>query len=179
MTKLTESQLAEIAERREKSKPGKPEQLGGTSWQVQIPDLSDYNKFVLKAPSDIDALLAHIAAVTAERDEAKRAIVGQRARWGGVVWKVVGINYLGTFDLERFEDRPDGRYKMGGSCVFGLPRNHPHFAELIDAEAELAAANQRAADAKKELAEIKGNAGWFLAWQKKNEHPQDAAPRQE
>lgn len=74
MTKLTESQLAEIAERREKSKPGKPEQLGGTSWQVQIPDLSDYNKFVLKAPSDIDALLAHIAAVTAERDEAEANI---------------------------------------------------------------------------------------------------------
>ena len=58
--------------------------------------------------------------------------IGRRMRWAGREWTVEGVNYLGDYDLVRFEDRPDGRYKIGGSCTLGLPKEHPHYAELIE-----------------------------------------------
>jgi hypothetical protein len=55
--------------------------------------------------------------------------VGRKVRFGGSVWVIVGINYLGDYDIER----DDPRGKVMSSCVLGLPEWHPHFASLVDA----------------------------------------------
>ena len=65
-------------------------------------------------------------------DESDPVHIGRRMHTAGYDWFIVGINYLGDYDLERYEHREDGRYKIGCSCVLGLPMDHPHYAFLLD-----------------------------------------------
>jgi hypothetical protein len=64
-------------------------------------------------------------------EPAKTEHIGKSVYWAGREWKIVGIDYLGNYDLERFEERHDGRYRIGGNCRFGLPEEHGHYARLI------------------------------------------------
>lgn len=60
--------------------------------------------------------------------------IGKWVDFGGDVWKIVAINYLGDYDLARFEMREDGRFKIGTSCRLGLIKFNPHYAVLVDDE---------------------------------------------
>lgn len=60
--------------------------------------------------------------------------IGKFVDYAGDIWKIVGINYLGDYDLERFESRSDGRTKIGTSCELELPDDHPHYAVLVGPE---------------------------------------------
>lgn len=50
--------------------------------------------------------------------------------WGST-WVIVGVNYCGDYDVVRFENRLDGRFRVYSSCQLDLPRTHSHFAELL------------------------------------------------
>jgi len=84
--------------------------------------------------------------------------IGKWANFAGDVWTIVGINYLGDYDLERFEVREDGRYKIGSSCRLGLSQDHPHYAFLVDESwmaMEIADLRRRIAnDARRHVAEV-------------------------
>jgi hypothetical protein len=59
-------------------------------------------------------------------------ITGREVEYWGETWTVTGRNYLGDWDVERFEMRPDGRYKIKSSISSGvLPQTHGHFARLV------------------------------------------------
>lgn len=57
--------------------------------------------------------------------------IGRDVNYWGNVWKIIGLNYLGDYEVVRFEDRPNGRCRIRSSCVLGLPQDHPHYAELV------------------------------------------------
>jgi hypothetical protein len=61
--------------------------------------------------------------------------IGQRVSFAGREWVIVGVNYLGDYDIECFEERPGGRYKIGSTCVLDLPPDHPHYAAITRARA--------------------------------------------
>jgi hypothetical protein len=75
--------------------------------------------------------------------ERRQAFIGRRVWFAGVTWVIIGVNYLGDFDIERREQRPwddpaydeDGRCCHGvicrTSCRFGLPESHHHHARLV------------------------------------------------
>lgn len=54
--------------------------------------------------------------------------VGRSVSFGGCEWTIAGINYLGDYDIERYDDRGMAR----SSCRLGLPAWHPHHATLLD-----------------------------------------------
>lgn len=58
--------------------------------------------------------------------------IGKWVDYGGDIWKIVGVNYLGDYDLERYEIREDCHYKIVSSCKLGLANDHPHFAFIVD-----------------------------------------------
>jgi hypothetical protein len=59
-------------------------------------------------------------------------ITGRQIDYWGDIWTVTGKNYLGDWDVERFEARPDGRYKITSSISAEvLPETHGHFARLL------------------------------------------------
>lgn len=59
-------------------------------------------------------------------------MVGARVFYFGHYWTVIGKNYLGDWDVERFEDRKDGRFRIESSIAPEiLPYDHPHFVEVI------------------------------------------------
>lgn len=60
------------------------------------------------------------------------ANIGRRVRHWGREWKIIGINYLGNYDIERYEHRDNGTYRIESSCVLGLPVEHPHYAVLCE-----------------------------------------------
>jgi hypothetical protein len=60
------------------------------------------------------------------------ANIGRRVLWAGYEWKIVGINWLDNYDIVRYEQREDGRYKIGAGCVLGLKKDHPHYACLLE-----------------------------------------------
>jgi hypothetical protein len=60
-------------------------------------------------------------------------ITGRHVEYWGDVWTVTGRNYLGDWDVERFETRPDGRFKITSSIAPDvLPETHGHFAQLVE-----------------------------------------------
>lgn len=58
--------------------------------------------------------------------------IGRLISYCGNVWRVIGINYLGDYDIQRTEDRDGQRYTIVSNCVLGLPIDHPHYACLIE-----------------------------------------------
>lgn len=64
-------------------------------------------------------------------DKCDPANIGRCVRFAAHDWRIVGINYLGDYDVERFEVRDGERIKIGSSCVLGLPANHGHYAVLL------------------------------------------------
>lgn len=59
-------------------------------------------------------------------------ITGRQVDYWGDTWTVTGKNYLGDWDVERFEMRPDGRFKITSSISSEvLPEAHGHFARLV------------------------------------------------
>jgi hypothetical protein len=59
-------------------------------------------------------------------------ITGRQVDYWGEMWTVTGMNYLGDWDVERFEMRPDGRVKITSSISSEvLPETHGHFARLV------------------------------------------------
>jgi DNA primase len=59
-------------------------------------------------------------------------ITGRQIEYWGDIWTVTGKNYLGDWDVERFETRPDGRFRITSSiCPKILPETHGHFARLV------------------------------------------------
>lgn len=64
------------------------------------------------------------------------SLVGRRVNYFGRTWTIVGKNYLGDWDVERFEDRPDGKYSIKSSIgAYELPETHPHHVVLLPAGA--------------------------------------------
>lgn len=59
------------------------------------------------------------------------AHIGKTVFCFGWHWQITGINYLGSYDIERQETRANGVYDITSTCVLGLPEDHPHFAELV------------------------------------------------
>lgn len=59
------------------------------------------------------------------------AHIGKYVHFGGWNWKITGINWLGSYDIERKEMRPGGACNITSTCVLGLSEDHPHFAELV------------------------------------------------
>jgi hypothetical protein len=59
-------------------------------------------------------------------------ITGRQVEYWGDTWTITGKNYLGDWDLERFEMRTDGRFKITSSISSEiLPEAHGHFARLV------------------------------------------------
>ena len=63
---------------------------------------------------------------------AKQEHVGRLVRFWDDEWKIVGINYLGDYDIEMRRDTPEGPQMVSSSCRLGLPEDHRHYAELIE-----------------------------------------------
>lgn len=60
--------------------------------------------------------------------------IGKQVFFNGREWTIIGINWLGSYDIERFENRPDGRYRIESTCVLGLPADHGHYAYLFEVD---------------------------------------------
>lgn len=61
--------------------------------------------------------------------------VGRSVSCFGHRWKITAVcDWLDCYEIERFEQRPNGLYKIGSTCVLGLSEDHPHYASLIDEE---------------------------------------------
>ena len=59
-------------------------------------------------------------------------ITGRLVEYWGGVWTVRGRNYLGDWDVVKFEQRSTGRVKVTSSISsIALPESHPHFARLV------------------------------------------------
>jgi DNA primase len=59
-------------------------------------------------------------------------ITGRQVAYWGDVWTVTARNYLGDWDVERFETRPDGLFRITSSISPKiLPETHGHFARLV------------------------------------------------
>lgn len=65
-------------------------------------------------------------------DESVPENIGKTVMFAGKEWKIVSINEYGDYDLERWEQREDGLYKIGTSGVLGLPISHGHYMYLAD-----------------------------------------------
>ena len=65
-------------------------------------------------------------------------LVGRRVSYSGEEWTIEAKNYLGRWDLVRYENRPSGRYRIKSSISAKiLPVEHPHHAVLLpNAQAE-------------------------------------------
>lgn len=60
-------------------------------------------------------------------------ITGRQVEYCGEIWTVSEKNYLGDWDVVRYEDRPTGRVKITSSIAPTiLPETHGHFARLVD-----------------------------------------------
>lgn len=59
-------------------------------------------------------------------------ISGRQVEYWGETWTITGQNYLGDWEVERFEMRSDGRCRIT-SCVSSeiLPETHGHCARLL------------------------------------------------
>lgn len=65
-------------------------------------------------------------------------LTGRRVEYWGHEWEVIGKNYLGDWDVVRFEEREDGRYRIKSSIAPKvLDTNHPHYARLLPPNAEV------------------------------------------
>jgi hypothetical protein len=59
-------------------------------------------------------------------------LIGRQVHYWGRTWTVVAKNYLGDWDVERFELRDDGRYRICSTISpRSLPESHPHYAEVL------------------------------------------------
>jgi hypothetical protein len=59
-------------------------------------------------------------------------ITGRQVEYWGEIWTISGQNHLEDWDVERFETRSDGRYKIMSSISSEvLPETHGHFARLV------------------------------------------------
>lgn len=59
-------------------------------------------------------------------------ITGRDVEAFGQTWTVIGRNYLGDWDVERFEHRPEGRFKITSSIApETLPETNGHYARLV------------------------------------------------
>lgn len=59
-------------------------------------------------------------------------ITGRLVEYCGDVWTVSEKNYLGDWDVVRYEERENGRYKITSSIApIVLPETHGHFARLV------------------------------------------------
>lgn len=60
-----------------------------------------------------------------------RIAIGKRVKFFGRTWTVVGKNYLGDWDVVRYENRHGMRFKIQSSISSKpLPKDHPHYAEV-------------------------------------------------
>lgn len=60
-------------------------------------------------------------------------LAGRSVEYWGHVWTITAQNNLGDWNVERFEEREDGRYRIRSSIApHVLPTFHPHFARLVD-----------------------------------------------
>lgn len=59
-------------------------------------------------------------------------ISGREIEYWGSVWTITGKNYIGDWEVERYEHWPSGRVKVTSSVdAFVLPEEHPHHARLL------------------------------------------------
>lgn len=59
-------------------------------------------------------------------------LAGRLVEYWGHVWTVTEKNYTGFWNVERYENRGDGEYKIRSSIAPNVsPENHPHFARLL------------------------------------------------
>lgn len=62
-------------------------------------------------------------------------LAGKRVLFAGHIWTIVERNYLGDWDIERFEERSEGRFRIGSSIsATVLPEANRHFAKLIETD---------------------------------------------
>lgn len=60
-------------------------------------------------------------------------LAGRSVEYWGQLWTITEKNYLGDWNVERLEEREDGRYRIRSSIApHILPTSHPHFARLVD-----------------------------------------------
>lgn len=90
-----------------------------TAWQC-----STFAEFAAMSVDDRETFLASV------QQEAMRENVGRKVRFDGREWEIIGVNYVGDYDITRIDERGD---IVQSSCVLGLPEWHPHFAELLGA----------------------------------------------
>ena len=59
-------------------------------------------------------------------------LVGRQVQCWDEEWTIEGKNYLGDWDVVRYESRPSGRYRIKSSISAKiLPVDHPHYAVLL------------------------------------------------
>ena len=59
-------------------------------------------------------------------------LTGATVSYWGQTWTIVGKNYLGDWDVVRYEQRNGENIRIGSSIAPNiLPTEHPHYAELV------------------------------------------------
>lgn len=59
-------------------------------------------------------------------------LTGRQVQYWGDAWTVTGLNFVGDWDVERFEPRDTGSVKVTASIdPWELEETHPHYAKLL------------------------------------------------
>jgi hypothetical protein len=105
--------------------PEKVQRLNAAKYEA-VPIL-EYLGQVNRAIREAAAALNDLTLLGAGAD-----ITGREVQYWGDVWTVKGRNYLGDWDVVRYELRPDGRVRVTSSVrATVLPEDHPHFCSLV------------------------------------------------
>lgn len=59
-------------------------------------------------------------------------LTGHQVKYWKDIWIITGKNYIGDWNVERYENRPSGPVKITSSIDAKiLPEEHPHYAQLV------------------------------------------------